>query len=229
MIVRGRTHYPDGTAYPNDFSRLSKDYRSASHGRSAWIDVDLHTVEYMVPRYYVKQVPTSAEERGLVSDAPMCTLGELIEQGTIGIRKGHEVGGSAYGTGEVPFVRTSDLSNFEIRTDPTRSVSVDVYEKYRAQQKLSPGNVLIVIDGRYRIGTTAILTLNNYQCVVQSHIGIVDVREVNTLDPYALLFALNLPFVKKRMRSLVFIQSTLGTLGKRLLELELPMLGGEGP
>ena len=73
-----------------------------------------------MPRYYVKEAPASAEERDLLSGAPMCTLGQLEEERVIGIRKGHEVGGAAYGTGGIPFVRTSDLSNFEIRTDPTR-------------------------------------------------------------------------------------------------------------
>jgi len=49
------------------------------------------------------------------------------------------------------------------------------------------------------------------------------------LDPYELLYALNLPSVKLQTRSLVFIQSTLGTLGNRLLELRIPLLHGDGP
>ena len=35
--------------------------------------------------------------------------------------------------------------------------------------------------------------------------------------------------VRLRIRDLVFVQSTLGTLGKRLFELEIPLLGGYGP
>ena len=108
-------------------------------------------------------------------------------------------------------------------------MSHEVYEKYRVQQDLSAGDVLMVVDGRYRIGTTAILSRNNHRCVVQSHIVIIKVHDRGVLGPYELLFALNLPFVKMRIRSLVFVQSTLGTLGKRLLELEIPILGYEGP
>ena len=226
---RGRTHFPDGTPYPNDFERLSAAYSDGVDRGDMWTAAELGTNEYVVPRYYVKGAPASEEEHKLVLGAAICTLGQLIEQGVIGIRKGHEVGGVAYGTGDIPFVRTSDLSNFEIRTDPTRSVSHEVYEKYRMQQDLSAGDILMVIDGRYRIGTTAILTGNNHRCVVQSHIGIIKAYEPRFLSSYELLFALNLPFVKMRIRSLVFVQSTLGTLGKRLLELEIPMLGREGP
>jgi type I restriction enzyme M protein len=43
------------------------------------------------------------------------------------------------------------------------------------------------------------------------------------------MFALTLPAVKMQLRNLVFIQSTLGTLGNRLLELEVPILHGAGP
>jgi type I restriction enzyme M protein len=38
-----------------------------------------------------------------------------------------------------------------------------------------------------------------------------------------------LPSVRLKIRSLVFIQSTLGTLGSRLLELQIPLLHGDGP
>ena len=145
------------------------------------------------------------------------------------IRKGHEVGSEAYGTGDIPFVRTSDISNFEISCDPTKAVSEDVYSEYASQQNLRPGDILMVVDGRYRIGATALLTNNNARCVAQSHLRIIGTPIPGALSPYELLFALNLPSVKLRLRNLVFIQSTLGTLGARLLELRVPILNGDGP
>ena len=86
----------------------------------------------------------------------------------------------------------------------------------------------MVVDGRYRIGTTAMLTEHNSRCIAQSHLRIISAVHRERLDPYELLFALNLPSVKLRLRSLVFIQSTLGTLGNRLLELRIPILHGDG-
>ena len=226
---RGRTHFPDGAPHPNDFLRLSEAYPRRNQTDNPWISAELGKEEYIVPRYFIKETLASEEERQLISGAPLLTLGCLIDQKVILIKKGHEVGGAAYGTGNVPFVRTSDLANFEIRTDPTRSVSEEVYEKYRPQQDLRPNDLLMVVDGRYRIGTTAILTRNNFRCVVQSHVRIIKINRPDVIDPYELLFALNLPFVKLRIRSLVFVQSTLGTLGKRLLELKIPILRQPGP
>ena len=82
---------------------------------------------------------------------------------------------------------------------------------------------------RSGIGTTAMLTEANYRCVVQSHLRVLSVRRPDVMDPYELLFALNLPSVRLRIRDLVFVQSTLGTLGKRLFELKIPLLHGDGP
>jgi len=74
-----------------------------------------------------------------------------------------------------------------------------------------------------------ILTARSCRCVVQSHFRILDTLNPKKLDPYALLFALNLPSVRRRIRNLVFVQSTLGTLGSRLFELRIPILQGSGP
>jgi type I restriction enzyme M protein len=183
----------------------------------------------LVPRYYYQDNHITLLEQQLTEGAQVATLGELLKAKILTIRKGHEVGSEFYGTGDVPFVRTSDISNFEISSDPTKSVSEQVYEEYANQQKLKVGDVLIVVDGRYRIGTTAMLTEHNVRCVVQSHLRILSVLQQQRLDPYALLFALSLPSVKLRMRSLVFIQSTLGTLGNRITELRIPILRGDGP
>jgi type I restriction enzyme M protein len=168
-------------------------------------------------------------EKDVVLNARLTTLGELLAEGVISVRKGNEVGSEAYGTGEVPFVRTSDIANFEISTDPTKAVSEDIYLRYKKAQGLRTGDILMVVDGRYRIGATAILEEHNSRCVVQSHLRIISVRRHDLLDPYELLFALNLPSVRLKIRSLVFIQSTLGTLGSRLLELQIPLLHGDGP
>ena len=224
---RGRTHTSDGSPQPNDLPRLAREFHRTSK-KGPWRDVRPDPA-YMVPRYYAKEVYVSAEEARLTRTARIASLKELVEEGVITIRKGHEVGSDAYGMGDVPFVRTSDLANFEISVDPTKSVSVETYNEFAPQQALKPGNVLVVADGRYRIGMTAMLTETNYRCVVQSHLRVIGTERPEMLDSYELLYALSMPSTRLRIRNLVFIQSTLGTLGRRILELRIPMLHGEGP
>ncbi|MGI5868789.1 MAG: N-6 DNA methylase [Kiritimatiellia bacterium] len=222
---RGRTHFSDGRPYPDDFANITKP---GENSNGPWRLVRISDPEYLVPRYYLGGT-RSAEEESLVSSAELVTLGDLKRRGCLSIRKGHECGSDVYGTGDIPFVRTSDIANFEISVDPTKAVSETVYEEFAPQQKLKPGDVLMVVDGRYRIGTTALLTESNYKCIVQSHFRIISLSPKAPLDPYSLMYALNLPSVKMRIRNLVFVQSTLGTLGNRLLELEIPLLHGDGP
>jgi type I restriction enzyme M protein len=226
---RGRTERPDGSRHENDFERLARSFPRNGSNKGSWKEVELSKPFYVVPRYYLRDTEFSVSEIELVGKAECLSIGVMIDQRILTVRKGHEVGSHAYGSGDIPFVRTSDVNNFEISTDPTNAVSEEIYEEYRTQQNLCPGDILMVVDGRYRIGTTAILTENNYRCVVQSHFRILSVTKRASLDPYELIFALNLPSVRLRIRDLVFVQSTLGTLGTRLLELQVPLLHGTGP
>lgn len=219
---RGRSHI-------DDFPEIAHAFHEKEATEGRWRSVALKGQRYLVPRYHYDRDEVQNSEAEFTQGAEFATLGELAKANILRIRKGHEVGSAAYGTGEIPFVRTSDISNFEISTDPTKAVSEAVYNAFAAQQNLKIGDLLIVVDGRYRIGTSAMLTEHNVQCVVQSHLRIISTLKRDQLDPYELLYALNLPSVKLRMRSLVFIQSTLGTLGNRLLELRIPLLHGDGP
>lgn len=224
---RGRTINATGKPLPDDFPGIASSFRDKTPNQ--WSNADISGTDYLVPRYFqMPEVEDDFESR-ITEGSPTVTLGELVNAGVISIKKGHEVGSEAYGTGDVPFVRTSDISNLEISTDPTKSVSEETYERYARQQSLSPGDLLMVVDGRYRIGTAAMLTAANTKCVVQSHLRIISILDRDKMNPYALLFALTLPSVKIRLRNLVFIQSTLGTLGSRLLELRIPVLQGNGP
>ncbi len=226
---RGRSQLSDGAGRPDDFKRLGEQYHKWADGSSGWHDVVLTNPEYIIPRYYVDQGTLSLEERQLIGRAPTVTLADLVSSDLLSIRKGHEPGSDSYGTGNMPFIRTSDITNLELSADPTNGVSEEIYHKFATQQGLKPEDILMVVDGRYRIGTTALITENNYRCVVQSHFRILSTVDPVSLSCYELLFALNLPSVRLRIRNLTFVQSTLGTLGKRLLELKIPILSGDGP
>jgi type I restriction enzyme M protein len=225
---RGRTTLSDGTPYPDDFASIAADYDGHAPGRR-WRRTKLARPYYLVPRYYWPAEPVDAAEASLIDGAERLSFRELLDAGALTMRKGVEVGAEAYGTGRVPFVRTSDIANFEIRADATKSVEEAVYLRYAERLDLTPSDVLLTVDGRYRIGETALITTHNCRCIVQSHFRILGTPDKAVVDEYALLFALSLPSVRLGIRNLVFVQSTLGTLGSRLMELRIPILIGEGP
>jgi type I restriction enzyme M protein len=226
---RGRGTGGDGQPLADDFREIAADFDRPPSRRRWWHQAQVSDPYYLVPRFYAPQEAREAREVALTRGATHTTLRELVDAGRLSVRKGDEVGAEAYGTGTIPFVRTSDIANFEINIDPTKCVDETTYERYASGQALKAGDVLMVVDGRYRIGATALLTSSNARCIVQSHFRILGTTRLDELDPYALLFALNLPSVRQGIRNLVFIQSTLGTLGQRLYRLEIPLLTGEGP
>lgn len=226
---RGRTHGMGGKPLQDDFASIASASGSRAKSNQWWSSVSLTNYDYLVPRYLARNRVAGYDDNDILSHASQVTIGRLVEDGVISIRKGHEVGSNAYGTGDVPFIRTSDITNFEISVDPTKSISEEIYNEYARQQRLQAGDILMVVDGRYRIGTTALLSAENCRSVIQSHLRIISVQKPDIISPYALIFALNLPVVKVRIRDLIFVQSTLGTLGSRLMELEVPLLGAHGP
>jgi type I restriction enzyme M protein len=220
---RGRNTKPNGEPYPDDYQTLGASYQDRAESTNPWQLVTITDPYYLVPRYYDAAPLRELEQEAARLGAELMSLGDMVKRGYVSIRKGHEPGAETYGTGDIPFVRTSDISNYEISIDPTRSVSEEVYERYNQNQKLKPGDLLMVCDGRYRIGRTAILHEYNYRCVVQSHVRIISVTSRSPITAVELLYLLNLPAVQHQIRNLVFIQSTLGALGKRLEEVCVPV------
>lgn len=216
---RGRAFRVDGTPFEDDLLPIAKDYFKPANLQKFWQAVNSDNMDsyYLVPRYYDRRFIDSKSYKNQI------TIGDMVKQGYIKISKGHEPGAEAYGTGSIPFVRTSDISNYEISMDPNKAVSDDIYEKFAPMQKLKIGDILMVADGRYRIGRTAILQEHNYKCVVQSHIKIISTTDKSPLTSMELLYLLNLPEVQAQVRNLIFVQSTIGTIGNRIMQITLPI------
>lgn len=173
----------------------------------------------LVPKYYNPEI--DAELTRLSSTHNLVTIGDLIYSGKISASTGAEVGKMAYGTGKIPFIRTSDISNWEIKADFKHGVSQEIYDAYKDACDIESGDILIVRDGTYLIGTTAIVTESDLPMLFQSHI--IRIRILEGIDPFLLFLCLNSPIVKRQIRAKQFTQDIIDTLGRRFLELVLPI------
>ena len=139
--------------------------------------------------------------------------------------RGDEIGSHLYGLGDIPFIRTSEISNWEINLDSYKKTSEEVYEQYKQKQKIETGDILLVKDGGPNlIGKTAYISEMDMKIIIQSHIFQIKTLENNDwIDPYLLLYLLNLDIVQKQIQAITFVQGTIATIGNRIMEVILPL------
>lgn len=175
----------------------------------------------LAPRAYDPEVPNAL--KSLESTHLLVPFERLVDQGILSLGTGDEVGKLAYGTGDVPFVRTSDLSGWEIKIDPKHIISRTTYETLKARQDVQAGDILLVRDGTYLIGTCAIVTKYDVEIVFQSHLYKIRVKHNELLDPFLLLAILSSSVVQRQIRALTRTMDIINSLGNRVLEVVLPI------
>lgn len=174
----------------------------------------------LAPRYYDPEVQ---DELSRLSEShDLRPVSDLVEQGLLRVSSGDEVGKLSYGMGDVPFVRTSDLSNWEIKINPKHLVPREVYESLRVKQDVRENDILMVRDGTYLIGTCALVTKYDVKMVYQSHIYKLRVLKGAPFDAFLLLAILSSSIVQKQIKAKSFTQDIIDSLGDRIMELLLP-------
>lgn len=174
-----------------------------------------------LPKYYNPEIPAALRAMGETHD--LISLGELADAGVIEVSTGHEPGRLAYGEGGIPFVRTSDIANWQIKPDPKHGLSEETYLKYKDLQNIEPEDILMVRDGTYLVGTCAMVSESERKIVFQSHILRFKVIDKNKISPYLLLALLSSPVVKAQISAKRFTQDIIDTLGSRWKDLILPI------
>jgi len=188
------------------------------------INTDSLNDHIFIPEYYNPEIDEELDSLKKNRKYKLISIGELVSKKTLQIRRGNEIGSQFYGSGDVPFVRTSDIVNWEIKVDPVKAISDEIYEKYKKQQDIQEKDILFVNDGTFLIGRTAMITKLDLKCVIQSHIRKIRVLDRNAIDPYYLFYLLNSKIVRKQIDSKTFVQATISTIGSRLNEVVLPVI-----
>lgn len=175
-----------------------------------------------IPKYYDPQL--EADIDALRQTHNLVSLGDLCKGGrnaVISWETGIEIGKMAYGTGDIPFVRTSDISNWELKGDPKQNVSEEIYAANK--QDVRTADIFVVRDGTYLVGVSCILTEKDTKILYCGGLYKLRVEKPEELDPYLLLALLNAPIVRRQMRAKQFTRDIIDTLGKRLFEVLLPI------
>ena len=162
-----------------------------------------------LPIYYNPEI--TEQLAGLRSDYELIRFGDLVQAGIVSVSTGDEVGKLAYGTGQIPFVRTSDIANWEIKLDPKQGLSEELYNAMKEKQDVQAHDILMVKDGTYLVGTCAMISENDTKIVYQSHLYKIRSNDWEKVNPWLLLALLSSPIVKQQIRSKQFTQDIIDT------------------
>src|ERR1700675_1844491 len=90
--------------------------------------------DILIPRYYDPRI--TEDLHSLCKDFELFGLGELVKGGHVVHSHGDYVPKIFYGTGPYPYVRTSDLANWEIKASPKHGVPEFIYGEYAPGQRV---------------------------------------------------------------------------------------------
>ncbi|MFZ5352975.1 MAG: N-6 DNA methylase [Bacillota bacterium] len=179
--------------------------------------------DILLPKYYEPELPVELSALRLNGRYEAVSFNDLLKRKLIVISKGHEIGSRHYGSGDIPFIRTSEICNWEICADPVHCISEEIYKRYSDKQNIKQEDILFINDGTYLIGRAAMITDLDTRIVFQSHFRKLTVAKNSHISPYLLLGLLGYSLVQKQIAAKTFRQGTISTLGNRLLEVILPV------
>ena len=177
--------------------------------------------DILIPKYYDPSV--SVYLNTLAGSCDLLTIEQLINGGLIVLKTGDEIGRLAYGTGTIPFVRTSDLGTYELKTDPKHGINDVVWGQFEAGQDIKTGDILLVRDGTYLVGSSALVHEEDQPLLFCGGIYKLSFPKPKQFSPGLCYTLLNLPIVRQQMRNKQFTRDVIDTLGHRIRECVLPV------
>ena len=177
--------------------------------------------QIFIPKYYDPDL--KSQLMALESTHDLLEIGELIDNGILSAQTGHEIGKMAYGTGNIPFVRTSDITNWEIKTIPKQGVSEEIYQQYADKEDVQSGDILLVRDGTYLVGTSCMITDSDTKMLYCGGLIKIRINDKTKIDEFLLLGLLNSYIVKRQIRTKQFTRDVIDTLGQRFKEVVIPI------
>ena len=183
-------------------------------------DVDYKSVKngLWTPKYYFPKYVSTIEY--LQNNFKCKPLSKLIKY-----KSGDEVGSDSYNSylnkkdTDVPFIRTSDIYNYQYDICPDNFVDFETYEDLH--QNIEVGNILFSNDGK--IGMTTMISQDN-PIIVQSHINIIKLNTTEITPDYLYAILMIDEINLYQSDKCTVIQSTIPTLAKRLNEFVIPIL-----
>ena len=183
---------------------------------------EIESAGNIVPRYFAdRKTPRAPRGRRWVR------LRELVADKTVLAWDGHgSPDANEKGEGDIPYIRVSDIVNWELYRNPIAGITEETYERLtRNSHGVEPHDVIFVRRGSYRIGTVAMASPRDRKLCLTRELLTLRVNPNNErgITPFYLLALLSSQVVQDQIRRLTFVDTTLPNIGGRWQELRLPV------
>ena len=181
--------------------------------------------EVYVPRYHWPRLNQDFDASDRMIPIP---VQQLLDEKIIAAYSGHGSPPSEYkGMGPIPYIRVSDIVNWELYRNPTTGVPHHVYEKIRGKGvRLQSRDILFVKRGSYRIGSVAMASPYDTEVLLMRELVVIRMKSISNkyrIDPFYLLYLFSHQYTQQQIKQKVFMDTTLPNIADRWKELVLPV------
>jgi len=217
---------------------VGKEYRGASnqHVEAApgatrlsfhVTQVDAQKRGILVPRFWWRHDSAAAlDDFAGRYPSKVMKLGELVDRGILETFEGHgSPPADARATGDVPYVKVTDLKNWRINENPTNFVHRDVAIKLKGRGiRLQYGDLITPARASSNIGQfSMVLPWQTDILLTKEILGLRVLPNEEGIDRYLLLALMSLKVVQNQYKTLVLMQTNREHLGDHWREVALPV------
>jgi type I restriction enzyme M protein len=181
----------------------------------------------LVPRFWWRRDSDDALRAWEQSNpSVIVTLGELADREIVRTFEGHgSPPGNARATGDVPYVKVTDLKNWRINENPTNFVHRDVaYSLRRNGVVLQYGDLVTPARASSNIGQFSLVTPWQTNIILTKEVLVVRTEENDLrIDTFLLLALMSLKVVQEQYKTLVLMQTNREHLGDHWREVRIPL------
>lgn len=192
------------------------------------VRVKLHEVfakGVLVPRYYDRRLDSDYENLCARERLNSVSLGDLEDEGVISVAGGHGSPSSDVRTGDIPYVKVSDIRSLRVNVNPTNLVPLTVATSlWRGDESgLMAWDLITPNRASSNIGEFAVLLPGEERIVLTKEVCVLRVLNMKGGWTWSyLLWALCLKAVRKQWNRIALMQTNREDVGQRYREIRIP-------
>jgi type I restriction enzyme M protein len=215
---------------------VGKEYRGKARATHQHVDTRLcfrvlqdrvRARGILVPRFWWRRdTDESLAKWDKTHPSKIFTLGELADLGILQTFEGHgSPPGNARATGDVPYVKVTDLKNWRINENPTNFIHKSVADRLRRRgPELQYGDLVTPSRASSNIGQFCLVLPWQTHIVLTKEVLILrTLTNQEGITAFSLLALLSLRVVQEQFKTLALMQTNREHLGDHWREVRIPL------